>query len=161
MICDKMVDIFRLLGLPSPTSSGSKKDSERTDHSSSTGPKTVPSSESSDFMDLSSVQWARKAGPITPDRHLRYIQPDDRHTIPHSEISERLKEGDVVIVDLRRLAHMDAQKSACRRRIQEIANDLSIHAFVLDSSEDLILVPGLGISVDIDRHILGIETDLI
>ena len=132
-----MVDIFRLLGLPSPTSSGSKKDTERSTHSTSTGPKTVPSSESSDFMDLSSVQWARKAGPITPDRHLRYIQPDDRHTIPHSEISERLKEGDVVIVDLRRLA------------------------FVLDSSEDLILVPGLGISVDIDRHILGIETDLI
>ena len=28
-------------------------------------------------------------------------------------------------------------------------------------SEDLILVPGVGISVDVDRHVLGIETDLI
>ena len=156
-----MVDIFRLLGLPSPTSSNSQKESEQSGISSHSGPTTVPSSDSTEFLDLSSVQWARKAGPLTPDRHLRYIQPDDRHIIPHSEISERLREGDVVIVDLRRLAHMDAQKSACRRRIQEIANDLSIHAFVLDSSEDLILVPGLGISVDVDRHILGIETDLI
>ncbi|HJM66287.1 MAG TPA: hypothetical protein QF555_01920 [Candidatus Thalassarchaeaceae archaeon] len=156
-----MVDIFRLLGLPSPTSSSSQKGSEQSEIPSSSGPTTVPSPDSTEFLDLSSVQWAKKAGAITPDRHLRYIQPDDRHTIPHSEISERLREGDVVIVDLRRLAHMDAQKSACRRRIQEIANDLSIHAFVLDSSEDLILVPGVGISVDVDRHILGIETDLI
>ena len=93
----------------------------------------MPSSNSSDFIDLSSIEWARKAGPISPDRYLRYIQPDDRHTIPHSEISDCLNGGDVVIVDLRRLAHMDAQKSACRRRIQEISRDLSIHAFVLDA----------------------------
>lgn len=155
-----MVDIFRLLGLPSPSSSSSKeKDSPRA--STPSGPRKMPSSNSSDFIDLSSIEWARKAGPISPDRYLRYIQPDDRHTIPHSEISDCLNGGDVVIVDLRRLAHMDAQKSACRRRIQEISRDLSIHAFVLDASEDLILVPGVGISVDIDRHILGIETDLI
>lgn len=157
-----MVDIFRLLGLPSPTSSSvdKEKDSPR---ASSTSFSSAPilSSNSSDFMDLSSIEWARKAGPLSPERYLRYIQPDDRHIIPHSEISDCLKEGDVVIVDLRRLAHMEAQKSACRRRIQEVARDLSIHAFVLDASEDLILVPGVGISVDVDRHVLGIETDLI
>ena len=156
-----MVDIFRLLGLPSPSSSTILKEKENARISSSSGPSTIPSSNSPDFMDLSSVEWARKVGPVTPDCYLRYIQPDDRHTIPHSEISDCLQGGDVVIVDLRRLAHMEAQKSACRRRIQEVARDLSIHAFVLDASEDLILVPGVGISVDVDRHVLGIETDLI
>lgn len=156
-----MVDIFRLLGLPSPSSSSSSKQKDSSRASTPSGPTKMPSSNSSDFIDLSSIEWARKAGPISPDRYLRYIQPDDRHTIPHSEISDCLNGGDVVIVDLRRLAHMEAQKSACRRRIQEVARDLSIHAFVLDASEDLILVPGVGISVDVDRHILGIETDLI
>ena len=133
-----MVDIFRLLGLPSPTSSSVSREKDSSQTSSPPGPASVPSSNSSDFMDLSSIEWARKAGPLSPERHLRYIQPDDRHIIPHSEISDCLKEGDVVIVDLRRLAHMEAQKSACRRRIQEVARDLSIHAFVLDASEDLI-----------------------
>jgi len=156
-----MVDIFRLLGLPSPTSSSPTKEKVNPQTPAPPGPSTVPSSNSSDFMDLSSVEWARKAGPISPNRYLRYIQPDDRHIIPHSEISDCLQDGDVVIVDLRKLAHMEAQKSACRRRIQEVARDLSIHAFILDASEDLILVPGVGISVDVDRHILGIETDLI
>ncbi len=157
-----MVDIFRLLGLPSPTSSSVTKEKDSPQVSSTSfSPASIPSSNSSDFMDLSSIEWARKAGPLSPERYLRYIQPDDRHIIPHSEISDCLKEGDVVIVDLRRLAHMEAQKSACRRRIQEVARDLSIHAFVLDASEDLILVPGVGISVDVDRHVLGIETDLI
>ncbi len=156
-----MVDIFRLLGLPSPSSNAESKGNETRKNPLPPGPATVPSPKSADFIDLSSVEWARKAGPISPDRYLRYIQPDNRHTIPHSEISDCLQDGDVVIVDLRRLAHMEAQKSACRRRIQEVARDLSIHAFVLDASEDLILVPGVGISVDVDRHILGIETDLI
>ncbi len=156
-----MVDIFRLLGLPSPSSTTKTKGKESSQVSTPPSPSTLQSSNSSDFMDLSSIEWARKAGSISPDRHLRYIQPDDRHTIPHSEISDCLQGGDVVIVDLRSLAHMEAQKSACRRRIQEVARDLSIRAFVLDSSEDLILVPGIGISVDVDRHILGIETDLI
>jgi hypothetical protein len=156
-----MVDIFRLLGLPSPTSSSSLREMDKDTDSNSDGLTSNSTSYSTDFSDLSSVEWARKAGKITPDRHLRYIQPDERHTIPHSEISKCLSAGDVVIVDLRRLTHMDAQKSACRRRIQEVARDLSIHAFVLDASEDLILVPGVGISVDVDRHVLGIETDLI
>ncbi|MEC7391351.1 MAG: hypothetical protein VX655_04615, partial [Candidatus Thermoplasmatota archaeon] len=66
-----MVDIFRLLGLPSPSSSSSSKEKDSSRASTPSGPTKMPSSNSSDFIDLSSIEWARKAGPISPDRYLR------------------------------------------------------------------------------------------
>ena len=111
--------------------------------------------------DLGEVEWARREDVTDISRFLRYIVPDDRHSIPHRKIAEHLLQGDVVIVDLRMLAHMEAQKGACRRRLLEIAQEQGLNAFVLDVDEDLILIPGTGVAVDVDRHVLGLESEPI
>ncbi len=156
-----MVNIFRLLGLPQPPSSRIEAEEQRVPTPPPVGPTTVPKSDSPGFEDLGEVEWARREDTADISRFLRYIVPDDRHSIPHRKIAEHLLQGDVVIVDLRMLAHMEAQKGACRRRLLEIAQDQGLNAFVLDVDEDLIMVPGTGVAVDVDRHVLGLESEPI
>ena len=63
------------------------------------------------FHDLGSKRWIEWASAHQglPRRGLRYIRPDDMHRLPLDAISARLHQGDVCLVDLSSLAHMDSQ----------------------------------------------------
>ena len=71
------------------------------------------------FHDLGSKRWIEWASAHQglPRRGLRYIRPDDMHRLPLDAISTRLHQGDVCIVDLSSLAHMDSQRSALSRQV--------------------------------------------
>ena len=76
------------------------------------------------FHDLGSKRWLEWsiAQQSLPRRGLRYIQPDEMHRLPLEAISTRLHQGDICLVDLNSLAHMDSQRSALARQVQDMAN---------------------------------------
>ena len=120
-------------------------------------------------------------GPTTPDgdafhdmtmlksiqkRHflpkaLRYVCPDQMHRLPLDSIGKRISEGDTIIVDIRPLIHMDAHKDACRRQLRRLGDDLGIAIFALDEQDQLLLLPGRDVVVDINKHELGLAPMLL
>ena len=109
------------------------------------------------FHDLGSKRWlewsiAQKG---LPTRGLRYIQPDEMHRLPLEAISTRLHQGDICLVDLNSLAHMDSQRSALARQVQDMANYGGLPVFALDDSNRLLLIPGRGSRIDTETHELG------
>ncbi|MDG1526010.1 MAG: hypothetical protein P8Q90_08090 [Candidatus Thalassarchaeaceae archaeon] len=109
------------------------------------------------FHDLGSKRWLdwAIAQRGLPRRGLRYIQPDDMHRLPLEPMSTRLQQGDICIVDLSSLAHMDSQRSALARQVQDMANYGGLPVFALDDSNRLLLVPGRGSRIDTETHELG------
>jgi len=109
------------------------------------------------FHDLGSKSWIEWASSHQglPSRGLRYIRPDEMHRLPLDSISSRLYQGDVCIVDLSSLAHMDSQRSALSRQVQDMANYGGLPVFSLDDSNRLLLIPGRGSRVDTETHDLG------
>ena len=109
------------------------------------------------FHDLGSKRWIEWASSHQglPRRGLRYIRPDDMHRLPLDSMSARLHQGDVCIVDLSSLAHMDSQRSALSRQVQDMANYGGLPVFALDDSNRLLLVPGRGSRIDTETHELG------
>ena len=109
------------------------------------------------FHDLGSKRWlewaASKQG--LPQRGLRYVRPDEMHRLPLDAISARLHQGDICIVDMSSLAHMDSQRSALSRQVQDMANYGGLPVFALDDSNRLLLVPGRGSRIDTETHELG------
>ncbi|MEC9090470.1 MAG: hypothetical protein VYC11_03770 [Candidatus Thermoplasmatota archaeon] len=109
------------------------------------------------FHDLGSKRWlewsARMHG--LPNRGLRYIRPDEMHRLPLEPMSMRLLQGDICIIDLSSLAHMDSQRSALSRQVQEMANYNGLPVFSLEDNNRLLLVPGRGSRVDTETHDLG------
>ena len=109
------------------------------------------------FHDLGSKRWLEWsiAQQGLPRRGLRYIQPDEMHRLPLEAISTRLHQGDICLVDLNSLAHMDSQRSALARQVQDMANYGGLPVFALDDSNRLLLVPGRGSRIDTETHELG------
>ena len=109
------------------------------------------------FHDLGSKRWLDWAisQQGLPRRGLRYIQPDEMHRLPLEPMSSRLHQGDICIVDLNSLAHMDSQRSALAKQVQDMANYSGLPVFSLDDSNRLLLVPGRGSRIDTETHELG------
>ena len=103
------------------------------------------------FHDLGSKRWLEWsiAQQGLPRRGLRYIQPDEMHRLPLEAISTRLHQGDICLVDLNSLAHMDSQRSALARQVQDMANYGGLPVFALDDSNRLLLIPGRGSRIDL------------
>jgi hypothetical protein len=92
---------------------------------------------------------------------LRYVCPDQMHRLPLDSIGKRISEGDTIIVDIRPLIHMDAHKDACRRQLRRLGDDLGIAIFALDDQDQLLLLPGRDVVVDITKHELGLAPMLL
>ena len=109
------------------------------------------------FHDLGSKRWIDWASlhQGLPRRGLRYIRPDDMHRLPLDALSARLQQGDICIVDMSSLAHMDSQRSALSRQVQDMANYGGLPVFALDDANRLLLVPGRGSRIDTETHDLG------
>jgi hypothetical protein len=109
------------------------------------------------FHDLGSKRWLEwaSAHQDLPRRGLRYIRPDEMHRLPLDAMSARLHQGDVCVVDLSSLAHMDSQRSALSRQVQDMANYGGLPVFALDDSNRLLLIPGRGSRIDTETHELG------
>ena len=116
------------------------------------------------FHDLGEKPWQERTRRTAnfPLQALRYIMPDEnRYSLPMDGMATRLNQGDSLIVDLRSLIHMDAHQSACRRMLREMANEMDLVVFALDDEDKLMMVPGVGVCVDVTKHDLGQERALI
>jgi SepF-like predicted cell division protein (DUF552 family) len=105
------------------------------------------------FHDLSSI---KKTTQIRPKRALRYVKPDSKYRIYTNQISERVSQGDTVIVDLRPLVHMDSHQQACRRELRTMCERVGVAIFALDSEDKLLMIPGSDVVVERNKHELGI-----
>ena len=108
------------------------------------------------FHDMAEPIWSKSQKVVTVERGLRYVTPDDKYRLPLRGMEQRLQEGDVLVVDLRKLVHMDAHQNACRRMLKELSDSLNLPAFALDEEERILLMPGCGITIDICNHDLGL-----
>lgn len=108
------------------------------------------------FHDLAESTWGKHTEVGENLRGLRYITPDGKYRLPIDGMEQRLSEGDILIVDLRNLVHMDAHQNACRRMLRELSDSLALPAFALDEEEKILLLPGAGITIDISNHSLGL-----
>ena len=122
-----------------------------------------PSINQMDFHDLGEkkfLEWAANFQSL-PRRGLRYIRPDEMHRLPLDRIITRLSQGDILIIDLYSLAHMDSQRSALARQVQEVVGSGGLPVFALDDKERLLLIPGRGCRIDTETHELGTEAKLL
>tara|TARA_B100001113_G_scaffold338421_1_gene320588 strand:+ start:473 stop:997 length:525 start_codon:yes stop_codon:yes gene_type:complete len=87
-----------------------------------------------------------------PNRALRYVTPDSMNRLPIDSMSNRLFQGDVVVVDLSTMVHMESQKRACRQSLRQLSNERRIPIFSLDSKDNLLMLPGKNIHVDISKY---------
>ncbi len=111
------------------------------------------------FHDMSMAKSAQKRSFLP--KALRYVCPDQMHRLPLDSIGKRISEGDTIIVDIRPLIHMDAHKDACRRQLRRLGDDLGIAIFALDDQDQLLLLPGRDVVVDITKHELGLAPMLL
>ena len=107
------------------------------------------------FHDLGSKRWIEWASAHQglPRRGLRYIRPDDMPIAPGRHLHASIKA--MFVVDLSSLAHMDSQRSALSRQVQDMANYGGLPVFALDDSNRLLLIPGRGSRIDTETHELG------
>ena len=111
------------------------------------------------FHDLAENKWKiHFANTKFANRALRYVTPDELHRLPVNGMIKRLEQGDILIIDLSKLVHMDAQQSACRRMLRDLTNEMGLVIFSLDDEEKLLLLPGKDIVVDVDKHKLGVSS---
>jgi len=106
------------------------------------------------FHDLG-VNRTRPAPP--PRKALRYIAPDQMKRIPTEAMFKRVLQGDTAIVDLRPLVHMESHQMACRRELKHAADDARVSVFAMDAEDKLLMVPGLNVVVDMEKHTLGLK----
>ncbi len=111
------------------------------------------------FHDMSMLKSTKRMSFLP--RALRYVCPDQMHRLPLDSIGKRISEGDTIIVDIRPLIHMDAHKDACRRQLRRLGDDLGIAIFALDDQDQLLLLPGRDVVVDISKHELGLAPMLL
>jgi len=173
-----MANLWQFFGLPDPDGpdkSDKKKRKIPEDHTVRPEPIIDKPIQSGNAPSI--VEKRTWRGPITPDgekfhdmalstnkntepseveRGLRYVVPDGKHRLPLEGMQQRLNEGDVLVVDLRNLIHMDAHQNACRRLLRELADSMKLPAFSLDEEERILLMPGIGITIDINNHPLGL-----
>jgi len=121
------------------------------------GPKT-PDGEP--FHDMAEVKWAArtKVNNGNAKRAFRHIVPDKMNRLPIQHMVTRLMQGDILMVDLSVMIHMDAYQRACRQSIRHLSNEYGIPVFALDDKEKVLILPGKGVIVDIDKHVLGVSS---
>jgi hypothetical protein len=105
------------------------------------------------FHDLGVV---RQRPAMHPSKALRYIAPDEMKRIPTQAMLKRVLQGDTAIVDLRPLVHMESHQMVCRREIKHMADEARVSVFALDAEDKLLMVPGLNVVVDMQKHELGL-----
>mgnify|MGYP001382957351 CR=1 FL=1 len=121
------------------------------------GPQT-PDGEA--FHDMAEVKWSTrtKLKNGIAKRAFRHIVPDKMNRLPIQHMIARLMQGDILMVDLSVMIHMDAYQRACRQSIRHLSNEYGIPVFALDDKEKILILPGKGVIVDIDKHILGVSS---
>ena len=137
--------------LPEPTPMQANPATQRTPPLGWSGPLT-PDGEP--FHDLGVV--TQRPAPH-PNKALRYIAPDEMKRIPTQAMLKRVIQGDTAIVDLRPLVHMDSHQMACRREIKHMADQARVSVFALDAEDKLLMVPGVNVVVDMQKHELGLK----
>ncbi len=137
--------------LPEPTPMQADPATRRTPPLGWSGPLT-PDGEP--FHDLGVV--TQRPAPH-PNKALRYIAPDEMKRIPTQAMLKRVIQGDTAIVDLRPLVHMDSHQMACRREIKHMADQARVSVFALDAEDKLLMVPGVNVVVDMQKHELGLK----
>ena len=170
-----MANIWRFIGLPDPEEGDSElipneevlttKVTEKKSTKISTpilsknwaGPKT-PDGEA--FHDMAEIKWSKRTiknnGYAT--RAFRHIVPDKMNRLPIQNMITRLMQGDILMVDLSVMIHMDAYQRACRQSIRHLSNEYGIPVFALDDKEKILILPGKGVVVDVDKHVVGISS---
>ena len=112
------------------------------------------------FHDMAEVKWAArtKINNGVAKRAFRHIVPDKMNRLPIQNMIARLMQGDILMVDLSVMIHMDAYQRACRQSIRHLSNEYGIPVFALDENEKILILPGKGVIVDVDKHILGVSS---
>lgn len=106
------------------------------------------------FHDLGSRKF-RKTN--LPSRALRMVQPNEKHRLDLEMIAKRCIEGDISIINLSDMTHMQSQQNFLRRELRNLSEYTGIHVYSLDKEEKMMLVPGKDVVVDSTRHQLGMN----
>ena len=157
-----MTNLYTFFGLPDPTETRqSGVDSPDTSDESPSARSAVSVLAEQSFHDLGEVRWqAWVRSRIPPARRaIRYVTPDEMYRLPTHSMANRLMQGDIVVVDLRDLLHMNAQQDACRREVGSLSERLRTPIFALDEAEMLLLVPGTASIIDTNSHHLGVHEE--
>ena len=146
-----MVNLFRLLGLPDPA-----KPTEQVLR----GPRTAdPGPQNNDsFHDLGKEIWSERTHKLIdePERYVHYIKPDDLHRLNLDGMAQNLARGDMLLADLGSLTHMPTQQDVGRRKIQTLGEQNGLPIFALNESDTLLMIAGLNMRVDTEKHMLGV-----
>ena len=106
------------------------------------------------FHDLGSRKF-RKTN--LPSRALRMVQPNEKHRLDLEMIAKRCLEGDISIINLSDMTHMQSQQNFLRRELRNLSEYTGLHVYSLDKEEKMMLVPGKDVVVDSTRHQLGMN----
>lgn len=106
------------------------------------------------FHDLGSRKF-RKTN--LPSRALRMVQPNEKHRLDLEMIAKRCLEGDISIINLSDMTHMQSQQNFLRRELRNLSEYTGLHVYSLDKDEKMMLVPGKDVVVDSTRHQLGMN----
>ncbi len=87
-----------------------------------------------------------------PSKALRYVTPNSMNRLPLDSMVSRLYQGDVVIVDLSVMVHMDAHQRACRQSLRQLSNERRMPIFSLDDKDCLLMLPGNNVRVDVSKY---------
>ena len=87
-----------------------------------------------------------------PSNALRYVTPNSMNRLPLDSMIHRLYQGDVVVVDLSVMVHMDAHQRACRQSLRQLSSGRRMPIFALDDKESLLMLPGNNIHVDVSKY---------
>ena len=164
MSVSRLTNLYTFFGLPDPTDArGSDADSPppSTEAPSSRSATSVLADQS--FHDLGEVRWqawVRSRMPVAR-RAIRYVTPDEMYRLPTHAMANRLLTGDIIVVDLRDLLHMNAQQDACRREVGGLSERLGAPIFALDEEEMLLLIPGAASIIDTHSHHLGVPDEVL
>ncbi|MAT48473.1 MAG: hypothetical protein CMA27_01425 [Euryarchaeota archaeon] len=102
------------------------------------------------FHDLGVNQTSRNN--ILPSKALRYVTPNSMNRLPIEPMASRLYQGDVVIVDLSVMVHMESQQRACRQSLRQLSSERRIPIFSLDNKDNLLMMPGKNIQIDVTKY---------
>lgn len=106
------------------------------------------------FHDLESLNFRKNK---IPTRALRMVTPNEKHRIDLEGVAQRSLQGDISIVNLGDLTHMQSQQNFLRRELRMLSENTGLHIYSLDKDEKLMLVPGVDVVVDTTRHELGMN----
>jgi hypothetical protein len=51
---------------------------------------------------------------------------------------------------------MESHQMACRRELKHMGDEAGVNIFSLDQEDKLLMIPGINVVVDMDKHELGL-----